>query len=238
MKKRLFIVLCLLSFAFSQVSFAEDKQVTVNLTKVAKTAGWIVTDVGCWVGAYVAYAWRRVASNGLLFNITPAARATLKATQWGLIAGGVAIPVYFIYKAAFVSNAVKLSYVTPEMLENQFLDIKEKRLAWEKAPENVYLKLDYLTAKKIYHESALDYVSSATVENKLEFSNELEREIVTIEREMQEGAQQVQGLSRSERVALLQEKADVEEGIDLATVRSELAQKLEDSLKALEEVSL
>ena len=211
----------------------DDSLISISSAQV-KAVAWITLDVGCWVGAWYSdkfYDMFRAIS--LFISPAPGVVKALRVTRWGLVTAGVGLPILYFYFRN--KNSVLVSKITPDDLKEQFLNIKEKRLAWEVAPDNVFLKLDYLSERKLYHTLAIDLISEDTdYEDRKVVLEKLESDLLSIEDEIASLDETVLTLSSSVKQDLFAQKVSLQEEVLTPEVRMELAQKLESALLTLQ----
>jgi len=236
MKKRhLFSMVLVLQLIFSTMAFAEeatpvtesdDISITITVSKeLVKTLCWLAAEV-VLVGGTIMASIEVMAMPSLKWE-----KRLRVITRFGL-AGSIALPIVYFYLRS--KNSTWVSSVSPEDLKEQFLDIKEKQVAWDQDTLNPYLEIDYLVERKFYHEQVIDYALSYNFEGREALLSKVEQSLVKDSDRLTELQDTLSLLSDSGRLAHLQTTIDIENNTDADLLRTELTQKYEEAIQTLE----
>jgi len=242
MKKTDFLsIVLVLQLIFSTMAFAgpipesDDTIITINVTKAGKKLAWGGVEVLLIGAAFVAYGERVAIRAGLPIPIRFQSKTGMRwlkfIARFGL-AGSIALPILYFYLRS--KNSTWVSSVSPEDLKDQFLDIKEKQVAWDQDISNPYLEIDYLVERKFYNEQVIDYALSYNFEGREELLATVEASIIEDSDRLTELQEALSLLSDLARLAHLQTTIDIENNTDADLLRTELAQKYEKAILTLE----
>ena len=197
-------------------------------SKKSSVIGWVVSDgivlvlggAGTVMGVYAT-----AFGNGMVKAGAGAGDTFALGWKVGgeVIRGGGAIitllslgtmAIYFGGKYLFRSS--EGAVISKEILDQQFIDMKAARVAWEADLSNPYLKTAYLTKKLIYKKWLIDVTQEKAL------LDILEHEIASIELELEDTKQVTSILTDNEKIAYLNEAQDIENSLELEETRAEL----------------
>jgi hypothetical protein len=193
--------------------------------KAKELYDWAVMDAALFMAGSFGIAATDAFEKLLMARPNLASRA-LKGVSFAMTGTSLVIAVILFVKELKTAHG-STSFASEDAIQELFVDMKVKKHARDKSPENPYIKVDYLISKKMYHLWLRNFVENQPTKERSLALLLIDNTLNDIEREYIEIRKEIFSLSREDQKTHLLQKSELYEQIKKENLRAEIVKKTE-----------